>query len=305
MTYLKPILTAALAGMAIAAVTSAQAAAPAAAPAAPAAAAPAAAAPAAPKVLGAMPIVVDGYKYGGQLPIGADKNLEPLKMLIKAADAMGQLRDNSYGGALYLVLGDTTNAMRMNATGTWNGQKANVVLDWDYRVPGVRLDVQSPDGKTRVVTVAANNLAWDEKTPGVFGGKAATSVAERLVVPYLMPSAVILAGRDAADTGLKLSKDDRARPVLTIAVPKLGPNVNLVATLNTDGQPVRTQIVLNGKTYTGEFDDFLADRMDMAVIFPHKVVLKVDGKEFANVELNWHQANPYLIFPVPKEVAAN
>ena len=105
MTYLKPILTAALASMAIAAVTSAQAAAPAAAP---AAAAPAAAAPAAPKVLGAMPIVVDGYKYGGQLPIGADKNLEPLKMLIKAADAMGQLRDNSYGGALYLVLGDTT-----------------------------------------------------------------------------------------------------------------------------------------------------------------------------------------------------
>jgi hypothetical protein len=301
MTYLKPILTAALASMAIAAVTSAQAAAPAAAP---AAAAPAAAAPAAPKVLGAMPIVVDGYKYGGQLPIGADKNLEPLKMLIKAADAMGQLRDNSYGGALYLVLGDTTNAMRMNATGTWNGAKANVVLDWDYRVPGVRLDVQSPDGKTRVVTVAANNLAWDEKTPGVFAAKAGTSVAERLVVPYLMPSAVILAGRDAADS-IKLSKDDRARPVLTIPVPKLGANVNLVATLNSDGQPVRTQIVLNGKTYTGEFDEFLADRMDMAVVFPHKVVLKVDGKETANLELNWHQANPYLIFPVPKEVAAN
>jgi hypothetical protein len=88
-------------------------------------------------------------------------------------------------------------------------------------------------------------------------------------------------------------------------LPKLGANVNLVATLNTDAQPVRTQIVLNGKTYTGEFDDFLADRMDMAVVFPHKVVLKVDGKEIGNLELNWHQANPYLIFPVPKEVAAN
>ncbi len=295
MTYLKPILTAAMAGMAIAAVSAAQAAAPAA----------PAAAPAAGAKLGAMPMVVDGYKYGGLLPVGSDKNLDAVRMLIKAADGMGQLRDNQYGGALYLVIGDTTNAMRVNGTGTWNGQKANVVLDWDYRVPGVRLDVTSPDGKTRNITVAANNLAWDEKTPGVFAAKAANSAAERLIVPYLMPSAVILAGRDAADGGLKLSKDDRARNVLTMPVPKLGAGVNLVAQLNSDNQPIRTSIVLGGKTYTGEFDDFFADRMDMAVIFPHKILLKVDGKEIANLELNWHQANPYLIFPVPKEVAAN
>ena len=136
----------------------------------------------------------------------------------------------------------------------------------------------------------------------MFGAQAATSAAERLVVPYLMPSAVILAGRDAADT-MKLGKDG-ARNQLTMPVPKLGANVNLVATLDADGHPVKTTIVLNGKTYTGEFDDFLADRMDMAVNFSHHVVLKVDGKEIANLELNWHQANPYLIFPVPKEVAA-
>jgi hypothetical protein len=255
-------------------------------------------------VLGAMPIVVDGYKYGGNLPVGSDKNMEALRVLIKAADSMGQLRDNQYGGSQYLVIGDTTNAMRMNATGTWNGQKANVVIDWDYRVPGIRQDVQSPDGKTRTITVAANNLAWDEKTPGVFAAKASNSAAERLVVAYLMPSAVILAGRDAADT-MKLSKDDKAHNVLTIPVPKLGSGVNLVATLDADGHPVHTQIALNGKTYTGDFDEFIADRMDMAVNFSHSVVLKVDGKEFANLELNWHQANPYLIFPVPKEVAAN
>jgi hypothetical protein len=33
-------------------------------------------------------------------------------------------------------------------------------------------------------------------------------------------------------------------------------------------------------------------------------VLKTDGQETANLELNWHQVNPYLIFPVPAEVAA-
>jgi hypothetical protein len=258
------------------------------------------------ELIGAKRFAFEGYYYGGNLPVGTEtlKNPDFLRALIKSADAMGQLRDNQYGGAMYLVIGDTTNAMRVNATGTWNGQKSNVVLDWDYRVPGVRLDVQSPDGKARTIQVAAADKAWDEKTPGVFGAKASNSVQERLVIPYLMPSAVILAGRDAADVG-KVSKDDRARTVLTIPVPKLGSNVNLVATLNSDSQPVRTQIVLNGKTYTGEFDEFLADRMDMAVNFSHKVVLKVDGKEMGNLELNWHQANPYLIFPVPKEVAAN
>jgi hypothetical protein len=254
------------------------------------------------EVLGGKPITVDNFKYGGNLPVGADKNLDALKVLIKSADSMGQLRDNQYGGSLYLVLGDTTNAMRINADGTWNGQKSHVVLDWDYRVPGMRLDVTSPDGKTRTIQVAAADKAWDEKTPGVFAAKASNTVPERLVIPYLMPSAVILAGRDAADT-MKLGKDG-ARNTLTIPVPKLGQGVNLVATLDADGHPIKTSIALNGKTYTGEFDEFLADRMDMAVNFSHHVVLKVDGKEIANLELNWHQANPYLIFPVPKEVAA-
>jgi len=69
------------------------------------------------EVLGAKPIVVDNFKYGGNLPVGADKNLDALKVLIKSADSMGQLRDNQYGGALYLVIGDTTNAMRINADG--------------------------------------------------------------------------------------------------------------------------------------------------------------------------------------------
>jgi hypothetical protein len=254
-------------------------------------------------VLGAKPIQVDGYKYGGNLVVGADKNVDALRALIRAADAMGQLRDNQYGGAQYLVLGDTTNAMRMDATGTWNGvQNAHVVLDWDYRVPGVRLDVTSQDGKARTINVAANNLAWDEKTPGVFGGQAQTAVPERLVIAYLMPSAVILTGRDAADT-IKLSKDG-SRNLLTIPLPKVGAGVNLLATLDADGHPVHTSITFNGHTYTGDFSEFLQDRMDFMVMFPHHVVLKTDGKETANLDLNWHQADPYLIFPVPKEVAA-
>jgi hypothetical protein len=254
--------------------------------------------------LGAKPVAIDGYKYGGGLAVGADMNLDAVRVLIKTADAMGQLRDNQYGGSTYLVLGDTTNAMRIDADGTWNGAKSHVVLDWDYRVPGVRLDVTSADGKTRAITVAAGNLAWDEKTPGVFAGQAATSVSERLIVPMLMPSEVILEARDQANL-IKLSRDpSNGHNVLTIPLPKLGAGVNMVATLDADSHPIHTAIAYNGHTYTGDFSEFLSDRMDMMVNFSHHIVLQVDGKETANLELNWHQANPYLIFPVPAQVAS-
>jgi len=254
--------------------------------------------------LGAKPVAIDGYKYGGGLAVGADMNLDAVRVLIKTADAMGQLRDNQYGGSTYLVLGDTTNAMRIDADGTWNGAKSHVVLDWDYRVPGVRLDVTSADGKTRAITVAAGNLAWDEKTPGVFGGQAATSVAERLIVPMLMPSEVILEARDQANV-IKVSRDpSNGHNVLTIPLPKLGAGVNMVATLDADSHPIHTVIAYNGHTYTGDFSEFLSDRMDMMVNFSHHIVLQTDGKETANLELNWHQANPYLIFPVPAQVAS-
>jgi hypothetical protein len=256
-------------------------------------------------VLGAKYVNIDGFIYGGMLPIGADKNLDAMRVLIKAADSLGQLRDNQYGAnptfGYYLVIGDTSLAMRVDADGTWNGAKAHVVIGWDYRIPGVRLDVTSADGKNRAITVAAGGLAWDEKTPGIFGGQATTSVSDRLVVPYLMPTAVAVLGRDAAPT-IKLSKNG-ARSMLTIPVPKLGPGINLEATLDAEGHPVHTSIAYNGHTYTGDFSDFLSDRMDFMVMFSHQVSLKVDGKEMANLELNWHQADPYLVFPVPKEVA--
>src|SRR5207237_10927692 len=91
------------------------------------------------KYLGSNFISIDGYRYGGQIPTGSDKNMEALKILIKVADAMGQLRDNQYGGSTHLVLGDTTPSKRIVGEGTWNGEKVSLRMDWDYRVPGVRI----------------------------------------------------------------------------------------------------------------------------------------------------------------------
>ena len=256
------------------------------------------------QTLGSNSVVIDGYRYGGNLPVGADKNLDPVRVLIKATDTMGMLRANHAGNSQWLLLGDTTSGWLIDGDGKWNGVDSHVDIGIDYRVPGVRAENLGADGKSHAITVVAGSLAWDEKTPGVFGGKAATSVNERLILAYLMPPAVAVLGRDAATT-IKLSKDDRAHNVLTIPVAKLGAGVNLVATLDADGFPIHTSIAYNGHTYTGDFTEMLSDRMDFMVYFPHHLVLQTDGKEVANVEVNWHQADPYLVFPVPKEVAAN
>ena len=79
---------------------------------------------------------------------------------------------------------------------------------------------------------------------------------------------------------------------------------NLVATLDAAGHPVHTEISVGGKTYSGDFSQFLNDRMDMEVQFPHQISLKVDGQPLADWELEYHHADPYLIFPVPSEVAS-
>jgi len=261
-----------------------------------AAAPPAAAAPA---TLGTKFVAIDGYKYGGRLPVNTDKNLDAVRLLIKAADATGNLR-GSVGP--YLVLGETTAALRINAEGKWNGKPAHVVFDFTDRVPGVRLDV-TYQGGAREITVVAKDKAWDEKTPGVFGGAAKTSVAERLILMYLTPTGVIVKGRDAADV-IKASKDSRAKDVLTIPLPIIGAGVNLVATLDSAGFPVRTSITYNGHTQTGEFDDFHPDRGENLVYSPHLIKFAMDGMVFADLEVNWHQTNPYLIFPVPSQVAS-
>ncbi len=160
------------------------------------------------KLMGDKFIVVDGYRYGGCLPKGAENNLDAVRLLIKAANGLGQLRDNRYGGGAvrYLVLGDTTPKMRIVGAGTWMGQPADVRLEWDYRVPGVRFFVTHAD-KSQDIWVTADprkpvtggtghldqpelfgkgpvdgvvEVTWKEKPLGVYAGASDMSSQELL-----------------------------------------------------------------------------------------------------------------------------
>jgi hypothetical protein len=260
--------------------------------------------------------------------VGADKNLDAVRVLIKAAQGTGQWRDNRYGGGgeRYLVIGDTSAKKQIVGKGTWNGQNASVRMDWDLRIPAVRIQVARGTAAPEIWTVTdprvkpggetgnieqpalfgatarptAQLVAWKEKTPGVYAGPSDIPPDELLVLTYLMPSGVIHAGRDAAAT-MKLSKSGNNN-VLTIPVPELG--TDLVATMDADGRPTRTQINLKGKNYTGEFANFVNDRGDYEVYFPLDIKITRDNQVIAELDLEYHHTNPYLIFPVPAQVAS-
>jgi hypothetical protein len=255
-------------------------------------------------------------------------------VLIKASQATGQFRNVAYGFAaqvaVHLVIGDTTPSMRVEGAGTWQGENVKVRLDWDYRVPGARLFITHANG-SQDIFVAANPtvsptgrlghleqpelfgngdmgpvnptalVAWKEKPLGVYSGASDMSPQDMLALVYLMPTNIILAGRDAADK-IKASRVGR-NDVLTIPVPRLG-GTNLVATLDAEGHPSHAEFTFNGKKYTADYGNYLADRGDYEVYLPHQVAIQVDGKAIADWKFDWHQNNPYVVFPVPSQVAA-
>lgn len=281
------------------------------------------------KVYGNEPIAIDGFKYGGCLVRGADKNLDAMRVLTKASNATGATHSGAYFGtfAAYLVLGDTISAMRTDGSGTWNGEKVGLRLDWDYRVPGVRLYVTHAD-KSQDIYVAADPrvsptgrighleqpelfgtgpidgttlAAWKEKPAGVYAGPSDMSAQDLMALALLMPANIILEARDAADK-IKAAKAGQA-DTLTIPVPALG-GANLVAALDADGHPVHAEVKVNGKNYAADFANYQIDRAEVGSAAPHHVTIQVDGKMLADYTMDFHHVNPYLVFPVPSQVAS-
>jgi hypothetical protein len=240
---------------------------------------------------------VDGYFY--DLPKGADANLDAVRALLAVSDGLGMTRRGGSCLANTNCIGTTTASQEYRASGTFEGQKADVVvIDFDYRVPAVRTDVMTAD-KKQFVTVAAKGLSWDEKTPGIFDKASTVPAADRLLQSYLLPPAVVYLGGLVADK-IKLSTEAGDR-ILTIPLVDL--STSLKATIDANGYPVKTEIAYGGKVYTGEFSDFSNDRMDYHVFGPNRIVLKVDGKVTTDLDLEYHWTGPYMVFPTPKALA--
>jgi hypothetical protein len=244
-----------------------------------------------PALAQAAPVVIDGSRY--LLPQGAAKNLDAVRALIAASDALGMTR------AIVRTLGGSTQSLQYKATGTMGGQPVSaVVAAFDYRLPSIRLDVTRPD-KSREITVANGDVSWDESKPGIFLQPGKTAAADRLLPLWLLPPAVVHAGVAAAETMTLAQKGAGVRE-LTIPVPRF--RTDLRATLNAKGEVTHTEMSVGGKLYSGDFANYQNDRLDYHLYFPHRIVLKVDGTTVADLTLSEHISGPYAVWPVPAEM---
>ena len=72
-------------------------------------------------------------------------------------------------------------------------------------------------------------------------------------------------------------------------------------TLDSKNLPTHVEWRIGGQIFSGDYADY-KDFQEYGVMFPVRIVEKIDGREIANLTVSDSLANPYLIFPPPKEV---
>jgi hypothetical protein len=223
---------------------------------------------------------------------------DPKKVLVATASALGMVR-----GVAHSL--DVVNMFEYTASGTvadlGGGQDkvSRITVGYDYVIPAIRVDVEKtvPNGETRrEVTVAAGPLAWDESTPGIFSRRANVPAVERLRQIWIMPHAVVLEGAKAPD---KVRVAERGGATELIVRAPDGSEIR--ATLDAKNFPTHVELNVGTRTYSGDFADY-KDFQEYGVMFPSRISQKIDGAPVAEFTVSEALANPYLIFPPPKEL---
>jgi hypothetical protein len=221
------------------------------------------------------------------------------KTLTDAANALGMVR------GLTRSL-EVVNMFEYTASGTMadpNGgdsKVSRITAGYDYVIPAARVDIErtGADGRAaREITVAAGRLAWDEATPGIYLRPAGTPAAERLRPIWLLPHGVILAGAKAPD---RIKVADRGGVTeLSVALPD---GTEVTELLDAKNLATHVEMKVGGQVLSADYADY-KDFQDYGVMFPSRIVQKVDGRVVADLTVTEALANPYLIFPPPKELS--
>ena len=241
-------------------------------------------------------VLVATVQVFAQAPAPPPPLTEARKVLAEAANALGMVRGVDRSLTIVNMFAFTANGTLATAAGspepvTW------FTADYDYVIPASRVDVEREGAPPqRTIEVAAGNLAWDESTPGIFSGSAKTSAAERLNLLWLMPHGIILAGAAAPDKVTVAAKSGAKE--LVVPLPNGGEGRGL---LDDKNFITRVEVRFGNQILTGEYSEY-KDFQDYGVMFPVRIVQKIDGRPFADLTVTDSLANPYMVFPVPKEL---
>jgi hypothetical protein len=221
------------------------------------------------------------------------------RTLTEAANALGMVRGVNRALDIVNMFEYTASGTRADPNGGGQSTVSRITAAYDYVIPAARVDVETtaPDRPVRrTIEVAAGPLAWDELTPGIYLRPATTSAAERLRQIWLLPHGVILAGAKAPG---KVTVADRdARKELSVALPD---GTEVKGVLDAKNLMTRVEMKIGAQLFSAEFADY-KDFQDYGVMFPSRIVQKVDGRTVADLTVTEALANPYMIFPPPKEV---
>jgi len=217
--------------------------------------------------------------------------------LTAAATALGMVRGLERSLTIVNMFEYTAKGTMADAAGA-PSEVNRITAAYDYVIPAARVDIErtSSHGPQRAIEVASGALAWDEETPGIYLRPAATSAAERLKLIWLLPQGVILAAGKAPDK-VSVAEKDGARE-LTVPLP-IGTEAK--ALVDAANLMTRVEMRIGAQVFTGDYADY-KDFQGYGVMFPTRIVQKVDGRTIADLTVSEALANPYMIFPPPKEL---
>jgi hypothetical protein len=223
---------------------------------------------------------------------------DPKKVLVATANALGMVRGVTRSLEVVNMFEYTGSGTVADPVGGQD-KVSRITVGYDYVIPAIRVDVEksAPNGEVRrEVTVAAGPLAWDESTPGIFSRRTNVPAVERLRQIWIMPHAVVLKGANALD---KVRVAERGGATELIVPGPDGSEIR--ATLDAKNFPTHVEMTVGARTYSGDFADY-KDFQEYGVMFPSRISQKIDGASVAEFVVSEALANPYLIFPPPREL---
>jgi hypothetical protein len=244
-----------------------------------------------------VPVVAAGILAASSLALAQTPESEGKKAFTEAANALGMVRGVNRSLEIVNMFVYVAHGTMANPNGG-QSQVTKITADYDYVIPAARVEIEKlVDGKAeRTIEVAAGAMAWDESKPGIYLRPAATSAEERLKLIWLLPHGVILAGAKAPDK-VKLAAKGGLRE-LTVTLPN---GVEVRGLLDAKHLMTQVEMKIGSQVFVGDYSDY-KDFQDYGVMFPSRIVQKVDGRILTDLTVTESLANPYMVFPPPKEL---
>lgn len=186
---------------------------------------------------------------------------------------------------------------------------SKMVLGLSYATPASRQDIErQAAGKPveRVISAMNGRYAWRESAPGVFAKDDGAGAAQdrRRALLMMTPHGFVRAAVNAAPQDVSIIRED-GRPVIVLRAE----GVTIRATLGPDNRPATIAGVVDHSTLgrvlvSTKFGDYKTSDSAYGFMFPGSIDLSIDGLPVFELEVTDFWAGPYLLFPVPAQVAA-